>query len=65
VYNGAYINKWVLFDVLSTILKRFFVDGVLYMLIYMSLMWDPYTLIQVPNDVLTTLPPDLDITALE
>lgn len=65
VYNGAYINERVPFDVLSAVLERPSADGVLRMLTHMSLMRDPRAPIQVPDDVLAALPPDLDITALE
>jgi hypothetical protein len=65
VYNKAYINERVPFDVLSTVLKRPSADGVLRMLTHMSLIQDPRAPIHVPNDVLAALPPDLDITALE
>jgi hypothetical protein len=65
VYNRAYINKQVLFNVLSTVLKQPSADSVLCMLTHMSLIQDPCALIQVPNNVLAALLPDLDITALE
>ncbi|KAH6696617.1 hypothetical protein BKA61DRAFT_622814 [Leptodontidium sp. MPI-SDFR-AT-0119] len=58
VYNGAYINERVPFDVLSAVLERPSADGILRMLTYMSLMRDPRALVQVPDDVLAALPPD-------
>ncbi|KAH9209210.1 hypothetical protein DL95DRAFT_438073 [Leptodontidium sp. 2 PMI_412] len=57
VYNGAYINERVPFDVLSAILERPSADSILRMLTYMSLMRDPRALVHVP-DVLAALPPD-------
>jgi hypothetical protein len=65
VYNRSYINERVWFDLQSAVLERPSVDGVLHMLIHMSLMRDPRASIHVPDDVLAVLPPDLDITALE
>ncbi|KAL5315971.1 hypothetical protein ACEPPN_016845 [Leptodophora sp. 'Broadleaf-Isolate-01'] len=65
VYNGAYINERVPFDVLSTVLERPSADGILRMLTYMSLMRDPRTLVHVPDDVLATLSLDLYIVDLE
>jgi hypothetical protein len=65
VYNGAYINERVPFEVLSAVLERPSADGVLRMLTHMSIMRDPRAPIHVPDDVLAALPPDPDITALE
>ena len=65
VYNGAYINERVRFDVLSAVLERPSADGVLRMLTHMSLMRDPRAPVHVPNDVLAALPPNQDIIALE
>ncbi|KAG4427387.1 hypothetical protein IFR05_017130 [Cadophora sp. M221] len=65
VYNGAYINERVRFDVQSAVLERPSADGVLRMLTHMSLMRDPRAPIHVPDDVLAALPPDPNITALE
>ncbi|KAH9206317.1 hypothetical protein DL95DRAFT_429610 [Leptodontidium sp. 2 PMI_412] len=65
VYNGAYINEKVPFDVLSAVLERPSVDGILRMLTHMSLMRDPRAPIQVPDDVLAALPPDPHIVNLE
>jgi hypothetical protein len=65
VYNRAYINKRVPFNVLSAVLERPSIDGILYMLTYMSLMRDPRALVHMPNNVLTALPPDLYIVDLE
>jgi len=65
VYNGAYINERVLFDVLSTILERPSIDGILCMLTHISLMCNPRALVYVPDDVLIALPPDLCIVDLE
>lgn len=65
VYNGAYINERVRFDVLSAVLERPSADGVLRILTHMSLMRDPRAPVQVPDDVLAALPPDPEITALE
>jgi hypothetical protein len=55
----------VWFDIQSAILERPSADGVLYILIHISLMRDPRAPIYVPDNVLAVLPPDLDITALE
>jgi hypothetical protein len=65
VYNRVYINEQVLFDVLSAVLERPSADGVLRMLMYISLIQDPRAPIHVPDDVLAVLLPDPDITALE
>jgi hypothetical protein len=65
VYNGAYINERVPFDVLSTVLERPSADGILRMLTYISLMRDPRALIHVPDDVLAALPLDPIIVDLE
>ena len=65
VYNGAYINERVPFDVLSAVLERPSADGILRMLTHMSLMRDPRAPVHVPDDVLVALPPDPDIVALE
>jgi hypothetical protein len=65
VYNGAYINERVPFDVLSAVLKRPSADGILRMLTHMSLMRDPRAPIHVPDDVLVALPPDPIIVDLE
>ncbi|KAH6704125.1 hypothetical protein BKA61DRAFT_739939 [Leptodontidium sp. MPI-SDFR-AT-0119] len=65
VYNGAYINERVPFDVLSAVLERPSADGILRMLTHMSLMRDPRAPIHVPDDVLAALPPDPSIVDLE
>jgi hypothetical protein len=65
VYNGAYINERVPFDVLSAVLERPSIDGILRMLTHMSLIRDPRAPVHVPDNVLIVLPPDLDIVALE
>jgi len=65
VYNRAYINERVPFDVLSAVLKRPSADGILCMLTHMSFMLDPRALVHVPDDVLAALPPDPEIVALE
>jgi hypothetical protein len=65
VYNKAYINEQVLFNILSAVFKRPFANGVLCMLMYISLMQDLCAPIQVLNNVLAALPPNLDITALK
>ncbi|KAL5315253.1 hypothetical protein ACEPPN_017905 [Leptodophora sp. 'Broadleaf-Isolate-01'] len=54
VYNGAYINERVPFDVLSAVLERPSADGILRMLTYISLMRDPRAPIHVPDDVQAT-----------
>jgi Protein of unknown function (DUF3435) len=65
VYNGAYINERVPFDVLSAVLERPSVDGILYMLTYMSLIRDPRAPVHMPNNVLAAFPLDLYIVDLE
>ncbi|KAH7364055.1 hypothetical protein BKA65DRAFT_603155 [Rhexocercosporidium sp. MPI-PUGE-AT-0058] len=65
VYNGAYINERVPFDVLSAVLERPSADGILRMLTHMSLMRDPRAPVHVPDDVLAALPPDPSIVDLE
>jgi hypothetical protein len=65
VYNGAYINERVLFDVLSAVLERPSVDSILRILTHISLICDPRALVHVPDDVLIALPPDLNIVDLK
>jgi hypothetical protein len=65
VYNRADINKRILFNVLSTVFERLFINNILYILIYISLIHDLRALIYVPKDVFTALALDLDIVALE
>ena len=65
VYNGAYINKRVEFDVLSTILKQPSIDSILYILTYISLIRDPRALVDMPNNVLIALPPNPAIIKLK
>jgi len=65
VYNGAYINERVLFNVLSTILERLSIDGILRILTHMSLIYNPRALVHVPDNVLIVLPPDPSIVDLE
>ena len=55
IYNRAYINKRVLFDVLSIVLKQPSIDNILYILTYMSLIYNPRILIDVPNNILIIL----------
>jgi hypothetical protein len=65
VYNKAYINKKVLFNVLFAILKRPSADSILRMLIHMSLMHDPRALINTLNDVFAALSFNLAIVELK
>lgn len=65
VFNGAYINERVRFDVQSAVLERPSADGVLRVLTHMSLMRDPRAPIHAPDDILAALPPDQEIVALE
>jgi hypothetical protein len=65
VYNRTYINKRVLFNVLSTVLKRPSIDSILCILTYISLIRDPRALVHVPNNVLIALPLDLYIVDLK
>lgn len=65
VYNGAYINKRVSFDVLSAVLERPSADGILRMLTHMSLMRDPRAPFYVPDDILAAFPLDPRIVDLE
>ncbi len=65
VYNGAYINERVLFDVLSAVLERPSTDGILRMLTHMRLVRDPRAPVHVPDNVLAALLLDPDIVALE
>ena len=65
IYNKAYIKKRVQFDVQSAVLQCPLTDGVLRLLMHMSLMRDPRAAIYVSDDVLTAFPPDPNITALE
>jgi len=65
VYNEAYINKKVPFNVLFAVLERPFIDGIFRMLTHMSLMRDPRALVHVPDDVFAALSSDLHIVDLE
>jgi hypothetical protein len=65
VYNRAYINKRVPFDILSAILEQPFADSILRMLTYISLMRNPRALVYMPDNVLVALPPDPYIVDLE
>jgi hypothetical protein len=65
IYNRAYINKQVLFDILSAVLEQSSADSVLCMLTYISLIKNPCIPIYIPDDVLAVLLPNPDITALE
>ncbi|KAH6661772.1 FluG domain-containing protein [Halenospora varia] len=65
VYNGAYINERVPFDVLSAVLERPSADGILRMLTHISLIRDPRAPVHVPDDVLAALSPDPRIVDLE
>jgi hypothetical protein len=65
MYNEAYINKRVPFNVLFAVLERPFINGILYIFTHMSLMRDPRVPVNVPDDVLVTLSLDLNIIALE
>ncbi|OAF56554.1 hypothetical protein VC83_07319 [Pseudogymnoascus destructans] len=58
-------NEKVQFDVQSAGLGRPSVDGILRMLMHMSLMCDPRAPVHIPDEVLAALPPDPIITALE
>ncbi|KAH7304644.1 hypothetical protein BKA65DRAFT_375297, partial [Rhexocercosporidium sp. MPI-PUGE-AT-0058] len=64
VYNEAYINERVSFNVLSTVVERPSVNDILCILTYISLIRDPCALIHVLDDVLITLPFDLSIINL-
>jgi hypothetical protein len=55
----------VRFDIQSAVLERPSADGVLRILIYISLICNPRTPIHIPDNVLAALPPDPDVTILE
>ena len=65
MYNKAYINEQVLFNVLFAILEQPFTNSVFCILTYISFIQDLYTLIYVLNNVFVTLLLNLNITALE
>ncbi|PVH67660.1 hypothetical protein DL98DRAFT_443130, partial [Cadophora sp. DSE1049] len=65
VYNKAYINKRVLFDVLSAVLERPSANSILRILTYISFIRNPRALIHIPDDILTALPPDPSIVGLK
>jgi hypothetical protein len=65
MFNGAYINERVRFDVQSAVLERPSIDEVLRILTHMSLMRDPRAPIHVPDGLLAAFPLDLKIVALE
>jgi hypothetical protein len=65
VYNRAYINKQVLFDILSAVLERPSADSILCILTYISFIQDPCIPIYIPDNILAVFLPDPDITALE
>ncbi|KAF8846611.1 hypothetical protein BDZ45DRAFT_787526 [Acephala macrosclerotiorum] len=65
IYNEAYIDKKVPFDVLSIVLERPSTNGILRIFTHMSLMRDPRAPVHVPDDVLAALPSDPYIVDLE
>ena len=65
LHNGHYTNEKVRFNVQSTSLRRPSIDGVLRMLMHMSLMCDPRAPVHVPDEVLAALPPNPIITSLK
>jgi hypothetical protein len=65
VYNGAYINERVKFDVQSAFLERPSAHGLLRALTHMSLTRDPRAPVNPPEEVLQALPPDPEIRRLE
>jgi len=65
VFNGAYINERVRFDVQSAFLGRPSATGLLRVFTHMSLRRDPRAPIHVPDEVLEALPRDSEIEELE
>ncbi|KAH8748340.1 hypothetical protein BGZ57DRAFT_776637, partial [Hyaloscypha finlandica] len=65
VYNRAYINKRVLFNILSTILEQPSIDRILYILTHISLIYNPRVLVDMPNNILIALPPNPAIIELK
>lgn len=65
IYNGAYINEKVKFDVQSAFLERPSAHGLLRALTHMGLTCDPRAPTFVPDEVFRALPPDLEIVELK
>lgn len=65
VFSGSYINEKVRFIVQDTVLDQPTDAGLLRAFTHMSLTCDPRVPIDVPDVILRTLPPDLEIAELE
>lgn len=65
VYNRAYINKQILFDILSAVLKQFSVNSIFCILIYINFIQDPCIPIYISDNILAILLSDPDITVLK
>jgi hypothetical protein len=65
VFNAAYLNKKVRFDVQAAFLKRPFNDGLTCAFTHMSLTCKPYAPTTVLEEVINALPPNHDIVRLE
>jgi hypothetical protein len=65
VFNAAYLNQKVRFDVQAAFLERLSLDGLTKAFTHMSLTADPRAPTNVPDEILKALPPDLNIVDLE
>jgi hypothetical protein len=65
IFNGAYLNEKVRFDVQSAFLERPSMDGLTRAFTHMSLTCDPRAPKEVPKEVINALPPDPVIVELE
>lgn len=65
VFNAAYLNKKVRFDVQAAFLERPSTDGLTRAFTHMSLTADPRAPKDVPDEIIKALPPDPDIVDLE
>ena len=65
VFCGSYLNEKVRFIVQDAVLDQPTDAGLLRAFTHMSLTCDPRAPVNVPDEILKTLPPDLEIATLE
>ena len=61
IFNGAYLNEKVRFDVQSAFLERPSTDGLTRAFTHMGLTCDPRAPKDVPQEVMNALPPTLNL----
>jgi hypothetical protein len=64
VFYGSYINEKVRFIVQDAVLDQLIDAGFLHTFTHMSLTCDPHAPVDVPNEVMKALPPNLEIIEL-